>query len=135
MPGETDPIPATVCVRVILRGVLLTLSIVGLFVLPAPWNVIGVCAAALIEVGEVWLWIKFLRRYRVRGGAEGMLGERAEVIETCDPRGRVKVHGEIWTAVAADGSLPAGARGRVIAVEGLTVTVAAEDPAATGFGR
>lgn len=108
---------------------LLTAAIVGLFVLPAPWNVIGVCVAAVIEVGEVYLWIRFLRRYRVRGGAEGMIGERAEVLETCDPEGRVMVHGELWSAVA-DGDAPirAGTRARVVAVDGLAVRLVPEEP-------
>ena len=112
---------------------LLAASIVGLFVLPAPWNVIGVCVAAVVEVGELYLWILFLRRYRVRGGAEGMIGERAEVIEACDPEGRVKLRGEIWAAVADAGRrLEAGERVRVRGVDGLQVTVAREDP---GEGR
>lgn len=102
---------------------LLTLAIVGLFVLPAPWNVIGVCVAAVVEVAEVWLWMKFLRRYRVRGGAEGMIGERAEVLEACDPDGRVTLRGEIWAARTDGAPLPPGARARVLAVEGLRVVV------------
>jgi membrane protein implicated in regulation of membrane protease activity len=103
---------------------LLTAAIVGLFVLPSPWNVIGVCVAALIEVGEIYVWRRFLSRYRVRGGAEGMIGERAEVIETCDPEGRVKLRGEIWSAVAdGDGTLQPGDRVRVTAVDGLKVRV------------
>lgn len=115
---------------------LLALAIVGLFVLPVPWNVAAVCAAALVEVGELWLWRRFLRRYRVRGGAEGMVGERAEVIETCDPRGRVRLRGEIWTAEAEAEALPVGARVRVLAVNGLVVRVRAEaaEPGAGGPG-
>lgn len=50
---------------------LLLASIVGLFVLPSPWNVLGVVVAAFVEVGELWLWMRFLRRYRVHGGARG----------------------------------------------------------------
>ncbi len=103
---------------------LLTAAIVGLFVLPSPWNVIGVCLAAVIEVGELYLWKRFLARYRVRGGVEGMIGERAEVIEVCDPEGRVRLRGEIWTAIAADGYVFAvGDRVRVLAVDGLTVRI------------
>ncbi len=103
---------------------LLAAGIVGLFVLPAPWNVIGVCVAALVEVGELAAWKRFLSRYRVQGGAEGMIGERAEVLEACDPDGRVRVHGEIWSAVAEDGqAFAAGERVRVVAVEGLRVRV------------
>jgi membrane protein implicated in regulation of membrane protease activity len=69
--------------------VLLALAIIGLFVLPAPWGVIAVFTAAVIEVGEVFFWIRFLRRYPVTTGAEGLLGERGEVIVRCAPRGRV----------------------------------------------
>jgi membrane-bound serine protease (ClpP class) len=106
---------------------LLTASIVGLFVLPSPWNVIGVCIAAVIEVGELYVWKRFLDRYRVRGGAEGMIGERAEVTEACDPEGRVKLRGEIWSAVAEDGnSFGPGDRVRVTAVQGLKLRVGPE---------
>lgn len=103
---------------------LLTASIVGLFVLPGPWNIIAFCVAAVVEVGELYLWKRFLDRYRVRGGAEGMIGERAEVIEPCDPSGRVMLRGEIWAAVAADGQRFAlGERVRVLAVEGLSLRI------------
>ena len=106
---------------------LLTASLVGLFVLPSPWNVIGVCVAAVVEVGELYLWKRCLGRYRVRGGAEGMVGERAEVIEACDPGGRVKLRGEIWAAVADDGeTFDPGERVRVTAVDGLVVRVGPE---------
>jgi membrane protein implicated in regulation of membrane protease activity len=100
-------------------------AIAGLFLLPSPWNVLGVVVAAVVEVGEVYFWIWFLRRYRVRGGAEGMIGERGEVIERCDPCGRVRVHGEIWNAEAADGEpLEVGEGVVVRRVEGLTLEVA-----------
>jgi membrane protein implicated in regulation of membrane protease activity len=103
---------------------LLAASIVGLFVLPEPWNVIGFAVAAVVEVGEIYLWIRFLRRYRVQGGAEGMIGERATVVEDCAPDGLVRVRGELWKASAdpAD-SLREGERARVLTVESLRVTV------------
>lgn len=104
---------------------LLIASLVGLFVLPSPWNVLGVAAATVVEIAEIYVWLWFLRRYRVRGGAEGMIGERGEVLERCDPRGRVRVRGEIWNAVAADGErLEEGERVVVRRVEGLTLGVA-----------
>jgi membrane protein implicated in regulation of membrane protease activity len=100
---------------------LLILGLVGLFLLPDPWNVIVVCVAALVEVGEVFAWIKFLRRYRVSTGAEGLIGQRAEVIGP----NRVRVRGEIWTA-AASGPLEPGDLVMVAAVEGLTLRVEPE---------
>jgi membrane-bound serine protease (ClpP class) len=104
---------------------LLALAIAGLFVLPDPWRVVVLAAAALVEVGEIYFWIKFLRRYRVQTGAEGLLGERAEVIEPCAPRGRVRVRGEIWNARCENAAARAapGESVRVAAVDGLTLVV------------
>ena len=110
-------------------SMLLALSIVGIFVLPSPWNVVAVCVAAVIEVGELWAWRRFLSRYRVRGGAEGMIGERGEAIAECAPRGRVKVRGEIWEAESSGPPIAPGAGVRVEAVEGLVLRVSpAGDP-------
>jgi membrane protein implicated in regulation of membrane protease activity len=101
---------------------LLLLGIIGLFFIPEPWNVVVVCVAALIEVGEVFVWIKFLRRYRVQTGAEGMVGQRGEVIGP----GRVRVRGEIWTVSDGEAQLETGDRVRVAAVDGLTLRVEPE---------
>lgn len=105
---------------------LLIGGLAGLFLLPTPWNVIVVCVAALVEVGEVAFWLRFLRRYRVRTGAEGMVGERGEVIERlAGGAGRVRVRGEIWTA-RSEGVIEPGERVRVVAVDGLTLEVGPE---------
>ena len=76
---------------------ILALAIAGLFVLPGPWRIVVVVVAVFIEVGEVFFWIRFLRRYRVTTGVEGLIGERAHVIDALDPgdRMRVRVRGEI----------------------------------------
>ena len=63
-------------------------TIAGLFFLPDPWRVVVLVCAALVEVGEVFFWIRFLRRYPVTTGAEGLVGDRGEVIVRCAPRGR-----------------------------------------------
>jgi membrane-bound serine protease (ClpP class) len=111
--------------------VLLALAIVGLFILPAPWGAIAVAAAAVIEVGEIYFWIRFLRRYPVTTGAEGLVGERAEVIVRCAPLGRVRLRGEIWNARSEE-PVESGEEVRVEAVEGLTLVVA---PAGTAARR
>jgi membrane protein implicated in regulation of membrane protease activity len=100
---------------------LLLLGIIGLFLLPEPWNVVVVCLAALVEVAEVFFWIKFLRRYRVQTGAEGLVGKRGEVIGP----GRVRVRGEIWSA-SGEAPLETGSQVRVAAVEGLKLRVEPE---------
>ena len=103
---------------------ILALAIGGLFVLPDPWRIVILFGAVLIEVGEVFLWIRFLRRYRVTTGAEGMVGERAEVIGP----GRVRVRGEIWRARGSEGQ-DEGQAVRVADVDGLTLLVEPEPPA------
>ena len=95
---------------------LLVLALVGLFVLPEPWNVIVVVVAALIEVFEVFFWIRFIRRYRVQTGVEAMIGERAEVIGP----GRVRLRGEIWSA---RGAIAGADTVRVTGIDGLTLEV------------
>ncbi len=103
---------------------ILALAIAGLFVLPDPWRVVFLVVALCVEVGEVFFWIHFLRRYRVTTGAEGLVGRRAQVIEPLSPSGRVRVHGEIWNARGSGET--AGERVRVTAVDGLTLEVERE---------
>jgi membrane protein implicated in regulation of membrane protease activity len=94
----------------------------AVFVLPPGWGIAIVVLAMVIEVAEVGFWIRFLRRYRVRTGIEGLIGSPAEVIETCDPRGRVRFRGEIWNARCSSRA-EVGDRVIVEAVHGLTLEV------------
>ena len=110
---------------------LLIAGLAGLFLLPEPWNVVAVTAAAILEAGEVWFWIRFLRRYRVQTGAEGMVGERGEVIERFEAgSGRIRVRGEIWAA-RASAELATGQGVRIAGVDGLTLEV---EPLENGKG-
>lgn len=101
---------------------LLALAIAGLFLLPTPWSVLAVAGAAAIEVGEIFLWRRFLRRYRVRTGAEALIGERAEVIDACTPEGAVRLRGELWRARSGT-PVAAGEPVRIARVDGLTLEV------------
>lgn len=94
----------------------------ALLVLPPGWGIALVAIAAAIEVAEVGFWIRFLRRYRVRTGIEGMVGSPAEVIERCDLRGRVRFRGEIWHARCSSRA-DVGERVTVTGVHGLTLDV------------
>jgi len=103
---------------VILVGAI----VLAIFVLPPGWGIAAVTAAIVIEVAEVGFWIRFLRRYRVSTGAEALIGRRAEVIETCDPVGRVRLRGEIWHA-RCDDRAEIGDAVTVTGVAGLTLEV------------
>ena len=97
---------------------LLVAALVGLFFIPEPWNLVAVVVAAFVEVGEVFFWIRFLRRYRIQTGAEAMVGRRAEVLG----EGRVRVAGEIWNA-RSDHPVVSGQAVRITGVDGLTLSV------------
>ena len=94
----------------------------ALFVLPPALGLVAVTLGIAVEVAEVGFWMRFLRRYRVRTGVEGLIGTSAEVIEDCDPRGRVRLRGEIWHA-ECDSGATVGDRVTVTGVEGLTLRV------------
>ncbi len=53
-----------------------------------------------------------------------VVGEEAVVVEPLSPRGRVRLHGEIWTAVVdQSGMIEEGQRVRVIQLDGTILTV------------
>src|SRR4051794_6028015 len=110
---------------------LLAAIALALFVLPPGWGIAAVSLGIVIELAEVGFWVRFLRRYRVRTGIEGLVGSEAEVIQACDPRGRVRFRGEIWHA-HCDAGAAVGDRVRVGGVHGLTLEV---DPAPRSPGR
>ncbi len=104
---------------------LLIAAMVSLFFLPEPWGYVAVGVAAVVEIGEIYFWIQFLGRYRVTTGTEGMVGERAEVVEALSPLGRVRVRGELWAA-RAEAPAIVGQRMRVTGVDGLTLEIEPE---------
>ena len=60
-------------------------------------------------------------------GAEGLFSETGEVLTPITPHapGRVRLHGEIWTAIASE-PIASGERVKVTHVDGLTLTVRKE---------
>jgi len=90
-----------------------------------PLGVLALVAGALIEVGELYLWMRFLRRYRVSTGPEGLMGERGTALEEVgdgpEP-GEVRVRGELWRARSNE-VVAAGEEVEVVAIDGLTLTV------------
>ena len=83
-------------------------------------GIVVIALAAVVEVGEYFFWRRFLRRYRIRTGVEALIGEPVQVVEACDPVGRVRLRGELWNA-RSELPLEAGATARVAGVDGLTI--------------
>ena len=100
----------------------LVAGFIAFALLDPPLGVIALVAGAMIEVGEALFWYRYLAKIKVRTGAEGLIGRRAETIEACDPHGRVRLLGEIWNAECPDGA-GVGEAVEVSAVEGLTLRV------------
>jgi membrane-bound serine protease (ClpP class) len=70
----------------------------------------------------IGMGLKAQRRKPVTG-IDGMVGESAETIETLNPAGRVRIHGEIWNAVSISGSIGNGEKVRVTELKNLTLYV------------
>ncbi len=101
---------------------LVTAVLLLVLVLPPEIGIPLVVLAAFGEVLEVVFWRRFLSRYRVVTGAEGLIGEEAIVAEACEPDGSVRLRGEIWRA-RAGARCALGERVRVTGVDGLTLEV------------
>lgn len=82
----------------------------------------SVATTALFFIFVLGLGLKAQRRKPV-SGAEGMTGEIGESIDTLNPTGRVKVHGEIWQAEALTEKIERGEKIRVVEVKNLKLRV------------
>jgi len=107
--------------------VLLVLAVVAaLFFVPSPWGPLLVIGAAIVEVAEVWFWIWWTRRRTPVTGAEALVGAIGEATTALDPRGQVRVAGELWQA-RSDPRAEGGERVVIQAVEpDLTLVVTPE---------
>jgi membrane-bound serine protease (ClpP class) len=104
---------------------LLLVALVLLLVLPDPWNVLLGAVAALLGLGELYLWNRTVRGRRRAVGAQTLVGKIGTVRETCRPLGQVFVDGELWGARCREGA-DVGENVKVIAVRGLELEVRAE---------
>jgi membrane protein implicated in regulation of membrane protease activity len=108
---------------VILLAVILLIVFTSI---PAPWNVVVLAIAAVLEVFEIGLlrrWSKRLDKSTARTtGAEALIGEVAEVVQPCRPVGQVKVRGELWEARCDEGA-DTGETVKVKSLSGLALVV------------
>ena len=75
-----------------------------------------------IELGEAGFWIRLSQRRRPTIGAESLVGAEGVATSECRPRGRVRVRGEVWQAVCAEGA-DVGDAVVVEGISGLTLEV------------
>ena len=96
----------------------------GLEFIEISWSVIITSTALTLIFFTfiIGLGLKAQRR-KPTTGSEGIIGEQGEALTAINPEGTVRVHGEIWSARSASGSIKKGAKVRVTELHGLTVTV------------
>jgi len=113
----------TICSVVLL----LTILVLIFATVPSPWNVVLLAVACVLEVVEIALLRRWSRRLDSRTkqttGAEGLIGQRAQVVQPCRPDGTVHVHGELWDA-HCDSGADTGDTVRIEALDGLKLVVA-----------
>jgi membrane-bound serine protease (ClpP class) len=92
------------------------------------WPLIAVVAAvsAAFFIGVMFMALK-ARRRRVVSGKEEMVGANGEALENFKGTGRVRVHSEEWQA-HSETALKRGQKVKVIAIEGLMLTVEPYNP-------
>ena len=88
------------------------------------WAVIlpVIACATLFFVFVVGMGIRAQRRKTVTG-VEGLIGETGTALSNLTPEGQVRVHGEIWNATSASGTIKKGTTVSVQAVANLRLTV------------
>ncbi len=97
----------------------------------SPWIIASVAiTSAAFFIGVAWLALR-ARQRPVTSGAEEMIGTRGIVLASGADALRVEVRGEDWAAIGPS-ALKAGDRVRVVARDGLTLTVEADHSGQAG---
>jgi membrane protein implicated in regulation of membrane protease activity len=97
------------------------LAIGALVFLNSPWRWIAFICLLLVDVFEIWLWLR-MRNRRAISGPEGMVGKQGTATTDLNPNGQARVKGELWTAVAAH-PIAAGEPIVVTGVDGIKLLV------------
>jgi membrane-bound serine protease (ClpP class) len=91
----------------------------------SPWLIGGFAIGALLYWG-FGLTVAVQSRERLSSAQRGLVGLVGEARGPLEPEGPVYVKGAMWRGRSANGPIPAGARVRVRAVDGLVLRVQAE---------
>jgi membrane protein implicated in regulation of membrane protease activity len=102
--------------------VLAAAIFLAIFVVPAPWGIVLVAGAVVVEVAETAFWVWLSKRRKPQVGAEALVGATAVVVTPCHPIGSVRLSGELWRARCEAGAR-AGDAVRVRGLDGLTLVV------------
>jgi membrane-bound ClpP family serine protease len=102
----------------------------------SPWAACGLFAAWVIKDIAVYPLVRSAYESHARTGVERLVGEKGVTQEWLDPRGMVRVRGELWQAEAEPGEQRIEPNGeiRVTGAHGLTLIVSRAKPVNRGEG-
>jgi membrane-bound serine protease (ClpP class) len=111
-------------VSLILGSLMLINNESSLEVVNISWEVIALVTilTLLFFFFAIGLGIKALKRKPVTG-PQGLINEIGEAISDIESGGQVKVHGEIWKAESAAGTIPKGSKIIVTGISNLKLTI------------
>ena len=111
-------------ISLLLGSMMLIRTDSGLEFIEISWSIIITSTALTLIFFSfiIGLGLK-AQRQKPTTGSEGIIGEQGEALSAINPEGTVRVHGEIWNARSASGSIKKGSKVQVTALHGLTVTV------------
>lgn len=111
-------------ISLLLGSMMLIRTDSGLEFIEISWSIIITSTALTVIFFSfiIGLGLK-AQKQKPTTGSEGIIGEQGEALSAINPEGTVRVHGEIWSARSASGSIKKGTKVRVTALHGLTVTV------------
>ena len=108
----------------ILGSVLLFQTNSVLDMMSVSWEVIATVAlfTTLFFLFAIGMGIRAQKR-KPTTGEEGLVGEIGETITDLNPGGQVRLHGELWNAIAIQPEIKRGMKVVVVKVENLTIKV------------
>ncbi len=109
----------------LLLGSLMLIRTESAFdVISLSWKVIVVSAvvSAAFFIFIIGMGIR-AQRLKPTTGIQGMIGEIGETITPLEPDGKVRIHGEIWTAVSLEGKIDTGTKIQADGLDNLTLKV------------
>lgn len=111
-------------ISLLLGSIMLIDAESPLEIVAVSWSVIipAVLATAAFFIFAIGMGIRAQSRKPVTG-REGLVGETGEALTDLNPEGQVRVHGEIWRAVSAEGRIRPGTKVQVERIENLLLTV------------
>jgi len=108
-----------------LALLIAVLAFISRFVRVPVWVVIGLpCAKILASVAVFALFVRRSLLCPAHVGPEALVGRIAETITPLNPTGRIRLNGEIWSAVSqTDEAIPANQEVEIRDVRGNTLRV------------